>query len=81
MNGRTKLGVTTLVILMLGGLWLVAAPFVVGYQPLAKPWSDAIRNDVITGAGLAGISFIALAIYVADLLHDLTHRKPTPIEP
>lgn len=75
MSGRTKLGVTCLVLLLLGGLWLVAAPFVVGYQPLDKPWSNAIRNDVITGASLAGVSFVALAIYTGDLLRELTRRS------
>jgi len=74
MRGRARLGVTCLILLLLGGMWLVAAPFVVGYQPLDKPWSDAIRNDVITGAALAGVSFVALAIYTGDLLRELTHR-------
>lgn len=34
---KAKLGVTALVLLFLGGLWLVAAPFAVGYQPAARP--------------------------------------------
>lgn len=76
MNGRTKLGVASLVVLLLGGLWLVAAPFVVGYQPLSKPWSDAVRNDVIAGSVLAGVTFVALAVYVGDLLRELTRRAP-----
>ncbi|HEY3686431.1 MAG TPA: hypothetical protein VGL93_25580 [Streptosporangiaceae bacterium] len=75
MNGRTKLGVAALVVLLIGGLWLVAAPFVVGYQPLSKPWNDTIRNDVIAGASLAGVAFVALAVYVGDLLRELTRRR------
>lgn len=74
MSGHTKLGVSCLIVLLAGGLWLVAAPFVVGYQPLAKPWSDGTRNDVIAGAALAGVSFVALAVYTGDLLRELTRR-------
>lgn len=74
MSTRTKLGVTTLIILLTAGLWLIAAPFVVGYQPLNHPWTDATRNEVTTGATLAGLSFVALAVYAGDLLHDLTRR-------
>jgi len=71
---RTKIGIGCLILLLVGGLWLVAAPFVVGYQPLDKPWSAAVGNDVVVGGLLAGISFLGLAVYVADLLRDVARR-------
>jgi hypothetical protein len=35
------------------GAWLIAAPFVLHYQPAGAPWVAASRLDVVAGAGLA----------------------------
>jgi hypothetical protein len=35
------------------GAWLIAAPFVLHYQPAGAPWAAASRLDVAAGAGLA----------------------------
>lgn len=71
---RAKLGVTALVLLFLGGLWLVAAPFVVGYQPRGDEYADATVNDLWIGGGLAAVGFAALVTYAADLLRELAAR-------
>ncbi|MFC5821090.1 hypothetical protein [Nonomuraea harbinensis] len=72
---RAKLGVTALALLFLAGLWLVAAPFVVGYQPRGTALTAATVNDLWIGGALAGGSFLGLAWYAADLLHELTTRR------
>ena len=71
---RAKVGVSALVLLFLGGLWLVAAPFAVGYQPRGGAYADATINDLWVGGGLAGLSFVALVIYAADALRELARR-------
>ncbi|MEU6723498.1 hypothetical protein ABZ917_07285 [Nonomuraea wenchangensis] len=71
---KAKLGVSALVVLFLGGLWLVAAPFAVGYQPRGAEYADATVNDLWVGGGLIGIAFVALVIYAADALRELARR-------
>ncbi|MQA94011.1 MAG: hypothetical protein GEV11_04960 [Streptosporangiales bacterium] len=70
----SKLGVTALAVLFLGGLWLIAAPFAVGYQPLGGGWVTATRNDLWVGALVSGISFAGLVVYAADALRELAAR-------
>ncbi|MER6948457.1 hypothetical protein ABZ297_14175 [Nonomuraea sp. NPDC005983] len=71
---KAKLGVSALVLLFLGGLWLVAAPFAVGYQPRGAAYADATVNDLWVGGGLAAVSFAALVAYAADALRELAGR-------
>ncbi|MEU1390874.1 MULTISPECIES: hypothetical protein [unclassified Nonomuraea] len=71
---KAKLGISALVLLFLTGLWLVAAPFAVGYQPRGAAYADATVNDLWVGGGLAAVSFVALVIYAADSLRELARR-------
>ncbi|MFI9593637.1 hypothetical protein [Nonomuraea sp. NPDC052265] len=71
---KAKLGISALVLLFLTGLWLVAAPFAVGYQPRGASYANATVNDLWVGGGLAAVSFVALVIYAADSLRELARR-------
>ncbi|MER7361722.1 hypothetical protein ACI2LC_11400 [Nonomuraea wenchangensis] len=71
---KAKLGAGALVVLFLGGLWLVAAPFAVGYQPRGAEYADATVNDLWVGGGLIGLTFVALVVYAADALRELARR-------
>ncbi|MEO3886913.1 hypothetical protein [Nonomuraea sp. B5E05] len=71
---KAKLGVSALVLLFLGGLWLVAAPFVVGYQPRGAAYADATVNDLWLGGSIAALAFVSLVFYAADALRELTRR-------
>ena len=56
----SKIAVGGLLVMAATGAWLVAAPFVVRYQPAGAPWTGAARMDVAVGAvvaaaGLAGL--------------------------
>ena len=67
----SKVALGGLLVMAATGAWLVAAPFVVRYQPAGAPWTGAARMDVAVGAvvaaaGLAGF-FAALAGRVSDL--------------
>ncbi|MGR6913296.1 hypothetical protein ACU635_03465 [[Actinomadura] parvosata] len=71
---KAKLGIGALIVLFLAGLWLVAAPFAVGYQPRGASYVDATVNDLWLGGGIAALSFVALVVYAADALRDLARR-------
>ncbi|MEV0597291.1 hypothetical protein [Nonomuraea cavernae] len=71
---KAKVGVTALFLLFLAGLWLVVAPFAVGYQPRGAAYADATVNDLWMGGLLAGGSFVVLVAYAADALREITGR-------
>ncbi|GAA3719891.1 hypothetical protein GCM10022224_102280 [Nonomuraea antimicrobica] len=71
---KAKVGVSALVLLFLGGLWLVAAPFAVGYQPRGAAYVDATINDLWLGGTIAALSFVSLVVYAADALRELAQR-------
>jgi hypothetical protein len=53
------------------GLWLIAAPFALGYQHAGAAWTDATRTDVITGGALAAAGFAGLFAVVAGRVGEL----------
>lgn len=70
----TKIGLIGVFAVFAAGLWLVAAPFALGYQHPGAGWTGATRTDVIIGgllavAGFAGI-FYAIAGWVGELYAD-----------
>lgn len=71
---KAKLGVSALFILFLAGLWLIAAPFAIGYQPRGAAYAASTINDMWVGGALAGLSFAALVVYAADALRDVVSR-------
>jgi len=70
----TRIGTTGVALVFAAGLWLVAAPFALGYQRAGTGWTGATRTDVIAGgllavAGFAGI-FAVIAGQVSELYAD-----------
>ena len=56
----SRVGVAGVVAVLSAGVWLVAAPFALGYQPAGAGWTGATKTDVILGglltvAGFAGL--------------------------
>ena len=72
MSGSDKVGLTALVVTLLGGVWLVAAPWIVGYQPSGAAWTAGTRNEFWLGFGLVAVTLGALIVYVANALRSLT---------
>jgi hypothetical protein len=69
-----KIALGGLAVMSATGAWLVAAPFVMRYQPAGAPWTGAAGMDVAIGsvvaaAGLAGV-LAALAGRVRELYAD-----------
>ena len=70
----TRFGVAGVLAVFAGGVWLVAAPFAIGFQPAGSGWTGATKTDVIAGgvlaaAGFAGI-FAVIAGQVGELYRD-----------
>lgn len=54
-----------LVIFAGAGVWLMVAPFTVGWQHRGGGWLPATETDLVTGAIVLGLSLITLAAYLA----------------
>lgn len=73
MNGKDKLSVAALVLTLLGGLWLAAAPWLLDLQHRTANWSAATVNDFWLGLGLVALASAALTTCAATALRSL-HR-------
>jgi hypothetical protein len=71
-----KLGMVGLALIFLAGVWLVAAPFVTGQQPMRDPWTAATRDDVFVGAVLAVLGFTGFFTALASQVADLYRNSP-----
>jgi hypothetical protein len=63
------------------GAWLVAAPFVLRYQPAGARWTGAARLDVAVGAALAVVAAAAFLTALAGRIGDLYAQAGTRAEP
>ncbi|HEY3872425.1 MAG TPA: hypothetical protein VGM10_28965 [Actinocrinis sp.] len=57
-----------LVLLVLLGGWLAAAPFALGEQRPGAAWDAATCTDVATGGALAAVALAGLLAYLAAAL-------------
>lgn len=74
-NPGDRLGVAVLVLMFLGGLWLMAAPFIVGYQDRTANWTTGTINIFVVGAGLALLALTTIIVYVAGVLFELARNS------
>jgi cytochrome c oxidase assembly factor CtaG len=75
----SRLIIAALSLLTLAGVWLFAAPFGLGYQPLGAPWSNATLDDLASGGALILIGLGSLTTYCVLSTRDLLAR--TKLEP
>lgn len=74
-NVGDRLGVGVLVLMFLGGLWLMAAPFVVGYQDRTVKWTTGTINIFVVGAGVALLALTTIILFVAGVLFELSRNS------
>ena len=67
----TRIGVAGVVGVFATGLWLIAAPFALRYQPAGAGWTGATRADVITGGTLAAAGFAGFFAVLAGRVGEL----------
>jgi hypothetical protein len=58
-------------IVFLAGLWLVAEPFALRFQPPHAAWGGATMADVITGGVLAAAGFGGLFLVLAGRVREM----------
>lgn len=63
---------------VLGGAWLVVAPFALGYQPENAAWVDATKVDVATGIGIVVLGLVSVAAFAAGLAATLRAEGALP---
>ena len=56
----SRIGVAGIAVVFAAGIWLVVAPFALGYQLAGAGWTGATKTDVITGGLLAVAGFAGL---------------------
>jgi hypothetical protein len=67
----SRIALAGLAAIFAAGAWLVAAPFVLRYQPAGAPWTGAARLDVTVGAVLAVAGFAAFFAALAGRVTEL----------
>lgn len=74
-TARDRLGVGVLLLMFLGGLWLMAAPFIVGYQDRTTNWTTGTINIFAVGAGVALLALTTIVVFVAGVLFELARNS------
>jgi hypothetical protein len=67
----SRAGIAGVVLIFAAGLWLLAAPFALRYQPPGARWTGATRDDVITGGSLAVAGFAGIFGVIAGRVREL----------
>ncbi len=73
----TRVGTAGVVAIFAAGVWLVTAPFALGYQADGVGWTGATKTDVITGGLLAAAGFAGLFAVIAGQVGEL-YRDARP---
>lgn len=73
-------GMGLLGLIGLGGLWLVLAPFLVGYQGRGADWTSGTVNDVVLGIALAILALVGLIAVIGGSLRAIIRRGPLRFE-
>ncbi|HEX6521785.1 MAG TPA: hypothetical protein VF070_17535 [Streptosporangiaceae bacterium] len=74
----SRWSMAALVVVFLTGAWLIAAPFVLRFQPSGAGWIDASRMDVVVGGVLAIAGFAGFFVALAGRVRELCTRVPDP---
>jgi hypothetical protein len=67
----SRVALAGLAVIFATGAWLVAAPFVLRYQPAGAPWTGAARLDVAVGAALAVAGLVGFFTALAGRVKEL----------
>jgi hypothetical protein len=67
----SRIGLACVVAVFAAGVWLVAAPFAVGWQLPGAGWTGATKTDVIAGGLLAAAGFAGLFGVTAGRVSEL----------
>lgn len=74
-NAVDRLGVGVLVLMFLGGLWMMAAPFIVGYQGRTAKWTTGTINIFVVGAGVSLLALTTIVVFIGGVLFELSRNS------
>lgn len=74
LNLFDRVGMGVLALLSLTGLWMIVAPFLVGYQGRGADWPSGTTNDVVVGIVLAVLPLVALVTLFGGALAELARN-------
>jgi cytochrome bd-type quinol oxidase subunit 2 len=85
----TRAGLAMIALIFLAGLWLVAAPFAVRYQPPHAAWTGMTRADVGIGSALAVTGLGGMLAVIAGRVREMyadaaavtSRRGDAPVPP
>ena len=72
----TRAGLGGIGLVFCCGLWLIAAPFVLRYQPAGGRWVLLTEVSVVIGAVLAAAGFAAAFVVIAGRVRELYATDP-----
>lgn len=70
-----RIGLAVSALMFLGGLWLMAAPFIVDYQHRTGSWTDGTISIFTVGGAITVISLIIATTQVGGMLFDLSRTS------
>ncbi|MCL6521806.1 MAG: hypothetical protein K6U79_05450 [Firmicutes bacterium] len=69
--GKDLWGIGASLAALLGGLWLMVAPWALAFQSRGAAWSDATRNSFWSGLGVAVVALAGLLLFAGNLAAQL----------
>lgn len=66
------IGLVVLGLMFLGGLWLMTAAFIVGYQPRTSQWTDGTISTFVIGGSVTVLALTAAVTSAATTLFGLS---------
>jgi hypothetical protein len=73
-----RLSIGVLGLMFLGGLWLMAAPFLIGYQADTTHWSAGTVGIFSVGGAVTAIAVVMGIVLVGGHLFDLSRNSRSP---
>lgn len=72
MTTGDRIGLAASALMFLGGLWLMAAPFIVDYQSRGSDWTGGTISIFAVGGSVSVIALIMIVAVVGGFLSDLS---------
>ncbi|MDP4500373.1 hypothetical protein [Nonomuraea turcica] len=78
---RKFVGAVAASLAVLGGLWLMIAPFALGTQPENADWTDPTISEFFTGLGVAVVGLAGVVSFAMALREELVARGVVAVRP
>lgn len=69
--GKYYWGIAASLIGLLTGIWLIIAPFALGYQAYGADWVDQTKNNFFVGIAVVIVALISTLLFVRSLMSEL----------